>query len=391
MLGGVIFLIGTTEFMIAGLLPEVSAAFDVSQSRAGLLITSFAVGMIVGAPAMAVATLRMPRRAALLAALAVFAVGHLVAAISTSFWLLVATRFVTAIAVGAFWAVGAAIASIAAGPESRARAMGVMIGGLTLANVIGVPLGTAAGQALGWRGPFWVLSGLAVAAMPLISRHVSSGGERSDLSVRTEIGALRNYRLLVVLLAAALSQAGLIACFSYVSPLLTDRAGLASRFVVLVLFGFGVGAVVGTIVGGRLGDRRPFATVIVAIMLTAGVLAATAMWASNAWTAVPLVVLLGTAAFTATPILGAQALHAASDAPTLASALSTSSFNIGVAGGSWLGGVALSTTLGLRGPALVGLVLTLAGLVPLAYLARTRQSTQSGLPDADLELSADRS
>jgi predicted MFS family arabinose efflux permease len=287
---------------------------------------------------------------------------------------------VTAIAVGAFWAVGAAVATGAAGPLARARAMGVMVGGLTLANVIGVPLGTAFGEALGWRGPFWILAGLAVVAMPVIARQVPAGGGRAHLSARAEIAALRQVRVWVVFLATALFEAGMIASYSYVSPLLTTRAGLPEKFIPLVLLGFGAGALLGTMTGGRFGDRRPFGTAIPAAVLTACVLAATALWASNVPAAATLVVLLGATAFAATPILVAQALHAASDAPTLVSALATSAFNIGNAGGSWLGGLALSTSLGLRGPALTGLVLTLASMAPLTLLAAVRPSAP---PDAE--------
>jgi predicted MFS family arabinose efflux permease len=372
-LGGVIFLMGTTEFMVAGLLPGITSGLHVSVARAGLLITAFAAGMIVGAPAMAMATLRLPRRFALMLALAVFAAGHAAAALSSSFWFLFGARFVTALAVGAFWAVGAAVATGAAGPQARARAMGVMVGGLTLANVIGVPLGTAAGEGLGWRGPFWILAGLAVVAMPLIARQVRPGSEQGQLSVRAEFAALRQVRIWVVFLATALFEAALFGAYSYVSPLLTTRAGLPAKFIPLVLLGFGAGALLGTMVGGRWGDRRPFGTAIPAAALTACVLAATALWASSVPAAVTLVVLLGATAFVLTPILVSQALHAASSAPTLVSALATSAFNIGNAGGSWLCGLALSTSLGLRGPALTGLVLTLASLVPLTLLAAVRE------------------
>jgi predicted MFS family arabinose efflux permease len=368
-LGGVIFLMGTTEFMVAGLLQEISSGLHVSVARTGLLITGFAVGMIVGAPAMSMATLRMPRRFALILALVVFAAGHVVAALSSSFWLLLGARFVTALAVGAFWAVGSAVATEAAGPLVRARAMGVMVGGLTLANVIGVPLGTAVGEGLGWRGPFWILAALAVVAMPVIARQVRPGGDRGHLSVRTEFAELRQARVWVVYLTIALFEGGMIAAYSYVSPLLTTRAGLPQKLIPLVLLGFGAGALVGTMMGGRRGDRRPFATAIPAGILTACVLAAMALWASNVPTAVVLVVLLGATAFVLTPILVAQAFHAGSGAPTLVAALATSAFNIGNAGGSWLAGIALSTSLGLRGPALIGLILAVASMVPLAFLA----------------------
>jgi len=368
-LAAVIFLMGTTEFMVAGLLPGITSALHVSVARAGLLITAFAAGMIVGAPAMSMATLRMPRRFALMLALAVFAAGHAAAALSSSFWFLFGARFVTALAVGAFWAVAAAVATRAAGPQARARAMGVLVGGLTLANVIGVPLGTAAGEGLGWRSPFWILAGLAVVAMPLIARQVRPGSQQGQPSVRAEIAELRQARVWVVFLATALFEAALFGAYSYVAPLLTTRAGLPEKFIPLVLLGFGAGALLGTMIGGRFGDRRPFGTAIPAGILTGCVLAATALWASHVPAAVTLVVLLGATGFVLTPILVAQALRAASGAPTLVSALATSAFNIGNAGGSWLCGIALSTSLGLRGPALTGLVLALASMVPLALLA----------------------
>ena len=373
-LGGVIFLMGTTEFMVAGLLPGITSGLHVSVARAGLLITAFAAGMIVGAPVMSMATLRMPRRLVLMLALAVFAAGHVAAALSSSFWFLFGARFVTALAVGAFWAVGSAVATEAAGPWARARAMGVMVGGLTLANVIGVPLGTAAGQGLGWRGPFWILAGLAVVVMPVIARQVRPGSQQGQQSVRAGLAELRQVRVWVVYLATALFEAALFGAYSYVAPLLTTRAGLPARFIPLVLLGFGAGALLGTTIGGRWGDRRPFGTAIPAGALTACVLAAMALWASSVPAAVTLVVLLGAAAFVLTPILVAQALHAASGAPTLVTALATSAFNIGNAGGSWLCGIALSSSLGLRGPALTGLVLALASLAPLALLAATRPS-----------------
>jgi DHA1 family inner membrane transport protein len=294
------------------------------------------------------------------------------AALSSSFWLLFGARFVTAIAVGAFWAVGAAVATDAAGPRARARAMGAMVGGLTLANVIGVPLGTFIGDGLGWRGPFWILAGLAVVAMPLIARRVRPADEQGGLSVRAELAEMRQGRVWVVYLATALFEAALFGAYSYVSPLLTARAGLPRNAIPLVLLGFGAGALLGTMAGGRWGDRRPFATAIPAGALTACVLAATALWATDAPVAITLVVLLGAAGFTLAPVLVSQALHAAGGAPTLATALATSAFNTGNAAGSWICGIALTTGLGLRGPALTGLVLAVASLVPLALLAAGR-------------------
>src|ERR1700722_3174692 len=184
------FIIGTTEFMIAGLLPEMAGDLHVSVARAGLLITAFAVGMIIGSPSMAALTLHLPRRATLVAALAVFAAGHVIVALSDSFAIVLAARVLTALAAGAFWSVGAVVATATAGPEARSRALGVVIGGLTLANVIGVPLGSFAGELAGWRGPFWVLAAVATAAAAVIGRFVPAGTGEAGPSPRRELAAL---------------------------------------------------------------------------------------------------------------------------------------------------------------------------------------------------------
>ncbi|MDT7800487.1 MAG: hypothetical protein QOI78_3920, partial [Actinomycetota bacterium] len=166
------FLMGTTEFVIAGLLPELAGNLGVSVSQAGLLITAFAIGMIIGSPTMALATLRLPQRRTLVLALVVFSLGHVAAALSGSFAIVLAARVVTALATGAFWAVGFVVATTAAGPRDSTRAIGVMMGGLTLANVIGVPLGTLLGQQVGWRATFGVVSVIGLVAIAAIAKLV---------------------------------------------------------------------------------------------------------------------------------------------------------------------------------------------------------------------------
>ncbi|MFD5483280.1 MFS transporter [Streptomyces hawaiiensis] len=173
------FLMGTTEFVVAGLLPEIASDVQVGVAQAGLLITVFAVGMIVGAPLMAMLTLRLPQRLTLILALGVFAAGHVVVALGSSFGLLLAARFLTALATGAFWAVANVVAARAAGPAASSRALGVVGAGAMLANVVGVPLGAFAGQLLGWRGPFWALAVFGTAAMALIARQVPRAGGAS--------------------------------------------------------------------------------------------------------------------------------------------------------------------------------------------------------------------
>ncbi|WP_353946440.1 MFS transporter [Streptomyces sp. HUAS MG91] len=363
------FLMGTTEFVIAGILPEMATNLGVSVSHAGLLITAFAVGMIVGGPTMALATLRLPQRHTLIGALAVFALGHVVAALSSSFTVVLVARVVTALATGAFWAVGFVIATTAAGPGKATRAVGVMMGGLTLANVVGVPIGSFVGQFTGWRGPFWALAVLSALAAVFVGRFIPQVEERAEVSVRSEVRALRQGRLWLALTAAVLIMGGVLATYTYITPLLTDRAGIPQGAVPLVLIAFGVGALGGTAIGGRLGDRRPMATTITAAAATAVTLLALIPLSSSSVAAVALVFLMALTGFTINPVVTSLAVRFAGDAPTLTSALTTSAYNTGIAAGSAIAGRALDSSLGLTGPAMVGAVSAALTLLPLIALA----------------------
>lgn len=363
------FLMGTTEFVIAGLLPEMAGDLGVSVSHAGLLITAFAIGMIVGGPAMALATLRLPQRRTLILALAVFALGHVVAALSGSFTILLMARIVTALATGAFWAIGFVIATAAAGPGNSTRAVGVMIGGLTLANVVGVPIGSFAGQFTGWRGPFWALAVLSALAAAFVGRFIPTAEQRAEVSVRAELRALRQVRLWLALTAAVLIMGGVLATYTYITPLLTDRAGIAEEAVPLVLIGFGAGALGGTAIGGRMGDRRPTATTITAAAATALTLFLLIPLSNSPVAAIALVFLMALTGFTVPPVITSLAVRFAGDAPTLTSALTTSAYNTGIAVGSAIAGQAMDSSLGLTGPALVGTVSAALSLLPFIALA----------------------
>jgi predicted MFS family arabinose efflux permease len=369
------FLMGTTEFVVAGLLPEIAGELQVSVARAGLMITVFAVGMIVGAPLMMMLTLRLPRRSTLMLALGVFAAGHVVVALGSSFAMLLAARFLTALATGAFWAVANVVATRSAGPAARSRALGVVGSGAMLANVVGVPLGALAGHFVGWRGPFWALAVLAVASIALISRDVPHDGRDSEVvSIRSELSALRSGRLWLALAACATTTGGVLSAYSYISPLLTGRTGLAAGLVPLVLVGFGVGALAGTLVGGRLGDVRPHATTIVAPAVTAVLLLAVCLLSGFAAPTVALVALLGLFGLGANPVLMSLVVRFAGEAPTLASGLTVSAFNFGTAVGSWIAGLALDSTLGATGPAVVGAGIAALTLIPTTALALNHRS-----------------
>ncbi|MFI6624698.1 MFS transporter [Streptomyces sp. NPDC050528] len=382
------FLMGTTEFVIAGLLPEIADDLHVSVSHAGLLITAFAAGMIVGAPVMAIATLRLPRRSTLILALVVFSLGHLAAALSSSFALVLAARVVTALATGTFWCVAALVATTAAGPAATSRALGMLLGGLTVANVAGVPLGAWLGQLSGWRGPFWVLAALSAAAATVIGRYIPADERSEAPSVRAEFAALRDVRVWLTLSSMTLLMGGVLATYTYVSPLLTERAGIPHGAVPLVLTGYGLGALLGTTVGGRLGDRRPLATLITSSVTTTLVLLLLTFFSPSPVAAVVLVTLMGMTGFAATPVLGALALRFSRSAPTLVSGLSGSAPNVGIAIGSWTAGIALTSPLEQAGPPLVGTVAVALTLLPLTALALMR-ATRSETPPAQPRAAAD--
>ncbi|MEU1106014.1 MFS transporter [Streptomyces tibetensis] len=374
------FLMGTTEFVVAGLLPEIAGDVRISVARAGLLITVFAVGMIVGAPLMALLTLRLPRRLTLILALGVFAAGHVVVGLGSGFGVLLAARFLTALATGAFWAVANVVAAHAVGPAASSRALGVVGAGAMLANVVGVPLGAFAGQLMGWRGPFWALAALGAAATVLIARHVPRDTEgHGAVSVRSELSALRSGRLWLALAACATTTGGVLSTYTYVSPLLTGRAQLAAALVPLVLIGFGAGALAGFLVGGRLGDRRPHATTIAAAAMTTVLLLSICLLSAHAAPTIALIALLGLFGLGANPVLISLGVRFAGQAPTLGSALTVSAFNLGTAVGSWAAGLALDSPLGATGPAAVGTAIAALTLIPTIAIAVV-QRRRSGKP-----------
>lgn len=372
-LGAGTFLMGTTEFITAGLLPEVARDLGISVANAGMMITVFAIGMIVGSPLMAIATLRLPRRVALSVALLIFAVGHVVVAASSDFALLLAARFVTALATGAFWSVAAVVAARAAGDEGSVRAMGIVQAGGMLAVVLGVPLGAFAGQLMGWRGPFWTLAALAAVGAVVVHRMVApDDANRPVPSLRAELAGLRNVRVWLVLASCAIVCGSSLAAYSFISPLLTENAGLSSSTVPFVLVGYGAGAFVGSYLGGHFGSDRPYLVLFVSATMTFLVLAALCFLSREPIAAVVLVALLGLFGMSTNPILISMAVRFAGQAPTLASALTTSSFNLGTAIGSWIAGIALGTSLGATGPVVVGTVIAALYFVPLGLLVSTR-------------------
>lgn len=373
------FLMLTTEFVVAGILPEVAGDLDISIGQAGSLITVFAIGMVIGAPLMTLLTMRMSKKVTLLLALLVFVVGHVVVALGSDLTVLLIARFVTALATGAFWAVSAVVASRAAGPSLGSRAVGIVGAGGSLATVLGVPIGAFVAQHVGWRGTFWALAIAAAIAVVFIARLVPADAPLSERSgsVVDELADLKNGKLWLVLAACVATTGGVLATYSFIAPVLTDQAGVPATLVPLVLTGFGIGNFVGTLLGGRLGDQHPHLVTIVTPAATTLILLAMTLLTGSTWVTVALVVLLGLFGLSANSVLIHLAVGHAGRAATLGSGLSVAGFNAGTAIGTTIAGATLSTSLGLAGPAMVGtfiVALTLIPTIVLAVIGRRRHA-----------------
>ncbi|QBJ96999.1 MFS transporter [Rhodococcus sp. ABRD24] len=367
------FLMGTSEFVVAGLLPALATDFDVTVAQAGLSITLFAIGMIIGAPLMAILTLRLPRRVTLTLALTVFAAGHVIATLVPEFTMLLAARVLTAVATGTFWTVSSVVAASTAGPRAASRALGIVNAGGILATVLGVPLGAFCGQLIGWRGAFWALAVLAAVTAVFVALLVPADNiDRPAPSIRVELRTLRSPCLWLVLAACAGVTASVLSIYSYITPLLTLRAGLPQSVVPAVLMAFGLAALVGSIVTSRVGENHPHITALTVATITLLATIAIYALANSPVPAIALFTLLGLSGLSAIPILVGLAIRLGGSAPTLAAAMPTSFLNIGTALGTAASALALESDLGLRGPAVVGIIAAGITLIPLAWNLRSR-------------------
>ncbi|MFC9259917.1 Cmx/CmrA family chloramphenicol efflux MFS transporter [Streptomyces hydrogenans] len=370
-LGLSVFALGTSEFMLSGLLPPIAEDMGVSIPQAGLLISAFAIGMVVGAPLLAVATLRLPRKTTLIALITVFGLGQIAGALAPSYGILFASRVISALACAGFWAVGAAVAIAMVPVGSRARAMAVMIGGLSIANVLGVPAGAFLGEHLGWRSAFWAVGAAsAVALVGVATRIPRIPVPEEKPRLRRELTIYRDRQVLLSIVITALAAGGVFCAFSYLAPLLTDVSGLDQGWVSAVLALFGIGALVGTTIGGRVADAHLFGVLLTGITASTVFLAALALLASSPVATILLAFLLGVSAFYTAPALNARMFNVAGAAPTLAGATTTAAFNLGNTGGPWLGGTVIDADLGYTSPAWAGAAMTLLALAAAALSLR---------------------
>ncbi|MYQ83746.1 MULTISPECIES: Cmx/CmrA family chloramphenicol efflux MFS transporter [unclassified Streptomyces] len=377
-LGLSVFALGTSEFMLSGLLPPIADDMNVSIPRAGLLISAFAIGMVIGAPLLAVATLRLPRRTTLISLISVFGLGQVAGALAPTYEVLFASRVVSAFACAGFWAVGAAVAIAMVPVNSRARAMAVMIGGLSIANVLGVPLGAFLGENFGWRSAFWAVgaaSAVALVGVTTLIPRIPLPEQKPRL--KQEMSIYRDHQVWLSIVVTALAAGGVFCAFSYLAPLLTDVAGLDSGWVPTVLALFGIGALVGTTIGGRVADAHLFGVLMSGIAASTVFLAALALFASNQMAAVGLSFLLGLSAFYTAPALNARMFNVAGAAPTLAGATTTAAFNLGNTGGPWLGGTVIDADFGFAATAWAGAAMTVLALVAVVISLRLQRSRGS--------------
>ncbi|MFJ4217841.1 Cmx/CmrA family chloramphenicol efflux MFS transporter, partial [Streptomyces hydrogenans] len=370
-LGIAVFSLGTSEFMLSGLVQAIADDMAVSIPQAGLLISAFAIGMVVGAPLLAVATLRLPRKTTLIALITVFGLGQIAGALAPSYGILFASRVISALACAGFWAVGAAVAIAMVPVGSRARAMAVMIGGLSIANVLGVPAGAFLGEHLGWRSAFWAVGAAsAVALVGVATRIPRIPVPEEKPRLRRELTIYRDRQVLLSIVITALAAGGVFCAFSYLAPLLTDVSGLDQGWVSAVLALFGIGALVGTTIGGRVADAHLFGVLLTGITASTVFLAALALLASSPVATILLAFLLGVSAFYTAPALNARMFNVAGAAPTLAGATTTAAFNLGNTGGPWLGGTVIDADLGYTSPAWAGAAMTLLALAAAALSLR---------------------
>jgi DHA1 family inner membrane transport protein len=369
------FAIGTTEFMAMGLLPQIADGVDVPIPTAGHLISAYAVGVVVGAPVLAFLGARLPRRGVLLALMAAYAVGNALSAVAGSYGLLLLARFLCGVPHGAYFGVASLVASKLAprGREGRAVAM-VMIG-LSVANVVGVPAVTWMGQHLGWRSAFWAAAALAVLTGALVTSFVPASRGDTEATGRRELTLFAEPQAWLTLLAGAIGFGGMFALYSYIAEVVTKVGELPEGAVPVFLLAFGLGMVAGTYVAGPLADWSVFRSLLGSSLAMALILLLFAGLAPAGWWALVPAFLTSVAASVLVVNLQLRLMSVAGDAQTLGAAMNHSSLNIGNALGAWLGGLVIAAGWGYRAPALVGVVLALAGLAVLLLSAAAHRRT----------------
>lgn len=359
-LGG--FAIGTTEFVTMGLLPQIARGVHISIPTAGHVVSSYALGVVVGAPLVATIAAKLPRKSVLLALMVAFAVGNVASALAPNYAVLMLARFVSGLPHGAFFGIGSVVAASLVPRHRRTAAVALMLTGLTVANVVGVPLATLLGQHLGWQWPYVLVAAIATATVLAVGIWVPAQPAEHTASARSELSALARPQVWLTLGVGTVGFGGMFATFSYITPTMTHLAGFDISVVPLILVVYGVGMTTGTMLSGRVAAYGMLRGMIGALAAIAVLLAVFGPLARHPASAVPAVFLLGMLPSILVPLLQTRLMDVAREGQSLAAALNHSTLNIANALGAWLGGVVLAHGLGYEWPSRVGAVLAAGGI-----------------------------
>lgn len=373
------FCIGTTEFVIMGLLPEVATDLAVSIPAAGLLVTGYALGVVIGAPIIAIGTARLPRKPVLIGLAMLFVLGNLLCAIAPTYWTLMVARVITAFGHGAFFGIGSVVAASLVPKNQRASAIALMFAGLTLANILGVPGGTALGEAYGWRMTFFAVVVIGLISVAAIAFLVPAGvAPPGKGGIAGEVKVLGKLQVWLAMIISALASGSLFAVFTYIKPILTDVTGVSVDSVTWILLLFGGGMTIGNIIGGKLADWKLMPTALGALIIMAAIHVAFAAGSTSAPLATLLIFLWGVITFVIVPPMQMRVVETASDAPNLAATLNQGAFNAGNAAGAWIGGAAISWGVSYADLPLVGAAIALCafGVALLSFTLDRRDAIE---------------
>ena len=359
------FAIGTTEFVTMGLLPQISHGVGVSIPVGGHLISAYALGVVVGAPLLAFLGAGLPRRGLLATLMAAFVVGNAASALASSYDAMLAARFAAGLPHGAYFGVASLVAAAAVPAARRGRAVSQVMLGLSVANVLGVPVATGLGQQVGWRSAFWLVAGLGMLTLVMVISFVPATPGDPDASGRRELDALRLPQVWLTLAAGAIGFGGMFAVYSYIAPVVTEVAGLRQESVPIFLLSFGIGMVFGTWLAGLLADWSVFGSLLVGAGGMALALVGFWLAAPHGWAGLGFAFLITTLGSVLVVNLQLRLMDVSQHAQTLGAALNHASLNVANALGAWLGGIVIAAGWGYRAPALVGAGLSLAGVVVL--------------------------
>ncbi|WP_342667845.1 MULTISPECIES: MFS transporter [Acidiphilium] len=369
------FAIGTSEFVIVGLVPELARDFAVSVPQAGYLVTAYALGVTFGSPFVAVLVGRWQRRTALISLMGVFVLGNALCALAPGYWTMMAARVITALSHGAFFGIGSVVAADLVPREKRARAVALVFLGLTMANVLGVPAGTILGQAAGWRATFWAVMAIGLLSMAAIAVLLPKGMPGGSGRLLNEVRILGRTQVLLAMLMAVLSSMSLFSVFTYIAPLLEKVSGLSPHWVSVALLIFGAGLTAGGLLGGRLADRHSARTIVLTFSALAVILVVLRLVSFSGVLAIGVLLVWGIAVFTMVSPLQTRVIDYARDAPNLASTINQGAFNLGNAAGAWVGGAALGVGVSYLDLPLVGALMAVLGLGVALWTFRLEQRT----------------